>query len=105
MQKSVSFFFSSRRRHTRCALVTGVQTCALPIFPQENLVWSLNDSDAVSLHIEKMISTAKQNLRVKAAASTLERHIPSMRKAARREIGRASCRERVCQYVWISVVA
>src|SRR3546814_8940428 len=26
------FFFSIRRRHTRCALVTGVQTCALPIF-------------------------------------------------------------------------
>src|SRR3546814_8405821 len=25
------FFFSSRRRHARCALVTGVQTCALPI--------------------------------------------------------------------------
>src|SRR3546814_7462986 len=25
------FFFSSRRRHTRCALGTGVQTCALPI--------------------------------------------------------------------------
>src|SRR3546814_954539 len=28
---SFVFFFSSRRRHTRCALVTGVQTCALPI--------------------------------------------------------------------------
>src|SRR3546814_6397990 len=28
----VLFFFSSRRRHTRCALVTGVQTCALPIY-------------------------------------------------------------------------
>src|SRR3546814_10080301 len=28
------FFFSSRRRHTRCALVTGVQTCALPISTQ-----------------------------------------------------------------------
>src|SRR3546814_5894948 len=27
----VCFFFSSKRRHTRCALVTGVQTCALPI--------------------------------------------------------------------------
>src|SRR3546814_7646229 len=26
------FLFSSRRRHTSCALVTGVQTCALPIF-------------------------------------------------------------------------
>src|SRR3546814_3133536 len=32
------FFFSSRRRHTRCALVTGVQTCALPIsFAQRRL--------------------------------------------------------------------
>src|SRR3546814_2771024 len=29
------FFFSSRRRHTRCALVTGVQTCALPILGVE----------------------------------------------------------------------
>src|SRR3546814_5517954 len=29
--KVVLFFFSSRRRHTSCALVTGVQTCALPI--------------------------------------------------------------------------
>src|SRR3546814_953923 len=28
------FFFSSRRRHTICALVTGVQTCALPIYIQ-----------------------------------------------------------------------
>src|SRR3546814_17111752 len=28
----IDFFFSSRRRHTRCALVTGVQTCALPIW-------------------------------------------------------------------------
>src|SRR3546814_9683392 len=31
------FFLSSRRRHTRCALVTGVQTCALPIW-----IWSFN---------------------------------------------------------------
>src|SRR3546814_9960515 len=29
-------FFSSRRRHTRCALVTGVQTCALPILALRN---------------------------------------------------------------------
>src|SRR3546814_4385498 len=32
----VCFFFSSRRRHTRCALVTGVQTCALPIYYLDN---------------------------------------------------------------------
>src|SRR3546814_10140817 len=30
----IYFFFSSRRRHTSCALVTGVQTCALPILGQ-----------------------------------------------------------------------
>src|SRR3546814_16712808 len=29
------FFFSSRIRHTSCALVTGVQTCALPIYPPQ----------------------------------------------------------------------
>src|SRR3546814_6016158 len=34
-------FVSSRRRHTRCALVTGVQTCALPISPGfRNGVWN-----------------------------------------------------------------
>src|SRR3546814_16497204 len=32
----VFFFLSSRRRHTRCALVTGVQTCALPIFAADD---------------------------------------------------------------------
>src|SRR3546814_7266355 len=79
----VVFFFSSRRRHTRCALVTGVQTCALPIW------------------------------RCLARGST-----PDVRWARPRwtgawprwsfggslagvvgQIGRASCRERVCQYV------
>src|SRR3546814_3136354 len=33
--RDLFFFFSSRRRHTRCALVTGVQTCALPISEAE----------------------------------------------------------------------
>src|SRR3546814_12366352 len=32
------FFFSSRRRHTSCALVTGVQTCALPIYLIKSMV-------------------------------------------------------------------
>src|SRR3546814_5876135 len=32
------FFFSSRRRHTICALVTGVQTCALPIYSRDAIV-------------------------------------------------------------------
>src|SRR3546814_9001818 len=37
--RDVCFFFSSRRRHTRCALVTGVQTCALPILEPMYCVW------------------------------------------------------------------
>src|SRR3546814_4275120 len=36
------FFFASRRRHTRCALVTGVQTCALPISADIPSLASLN---------------------------------------------------------------
>src|SRR3546814_4727958 len=40
------FFFSSRRRHTRCALVTGVQTCALPILlVQEADIWESSSFD------------------------------------------------------------
>src|SRR3546814_1822032 len=39
------FFFSSRRRHTRCALVTGVQTCALPIFGTGNIAGSMSDGE------------------------------------------------------------
>ena len=42
----VFFFFSSRRRHTRCADVTGVQTCALPIWCKVTLtsigIWFLH---------------------------------------------------------------
>src|SRR3546814_7084270 len=36
-------FFSSRRRHTRCALVTGVQTCALPISPAADTSSPMDD--------------------------------------------------------------
>src|SRR3546814_2082928 len=42
---SYSFFFSSRRRHTRCALVTGVQTCARPI--SERIMEILHEHDGV----------------------------------------------------------
>src|SRR3546814_10755347 len=63
------FFFSSRRRHTRCALVTGVQTCALPIStpppqkqPWENAIAS-NTSDSSLKHsrIKPTSSTTAQN--------------------------------------------
>src|SRR3546814_5750419 len=45
------FFFASRRRHTRCALVTGVQTCALPIYSgvgrMQHVIISQGQIDAV----------------------------------------------------------
>src|SRR3546814_8069549 len=45
----VSVFFSSRRRHTRCALVTGVQTCALPIYVRQPPVSTLNLAHMIPL--------------------------------------------------------
>src|SRR3546814_4299647 len=49
------FCFSSRRRHTRCALVTGVQTCALPILQLaglEHLANNVAAADELALHVE-----------------------------------------------------
>src|SRR3546814_1258898 len=44
----VRFFFSSGRRHTRCAVVTGVQTCALPIFEKHFEIFPGADPQMVS---------------------------------------------------------
>src|SRR3546814_6625617 len=44
-----SFFCSSRRRHTSCALVTGVQTCALPIWHCDRILITLNPDGSVSV--------------------------------------------------------
>src|SRR3546814_7747852 len=43
------FFFPSRSRHTRCALVTGVQTCALPIYDIRHLIVNPGSSRPVTL--------------------------------------------------------
>src|SRR3546814_12812159 len=45
----VVFFFSSRRRHTRCALVTGVQTCALPFWRWAREVFVAGDQFLVNV--------------------------------------------------------
>src|SRR3546814_20838607 len=48
----VVFFFSSRRRHTRCALVTGVQTCALPIYRwQSDSQWPPKAAQPVRMYL------------------------------------------------------
>src|SRR3546814_7257228 len=70
-------FVASRRRHTRCALVTGVQTGALPIFVGP-VVLAMHDV-VTDLHVLDDLG------------------VPERSDAE--EIGRESRRERVCQYV------
>src|SRR3546814_7925502 len=61
----VFFFFSSRRRHTRCALVTGVQTCALPICAPR-VSWSGGElllSNRIERRIERELAARGWNVR------------------------------------------
>src|SRR3546814_17608355 len=55
------FFFSSRRRHTRCALVTGVQTCALPIFTRD---WVTELVDAGDPYTGRAAELVKGSLKI-----------------------------------------
>src|SRR3546814_2392876 len=80
------FFFSSRRRHTRCALVTGVQTCALPIS------WAGQDMRQIGPPVPTIVGSTSDPLAAKIADSAAD-------SGRDNQIGRASCRERVCQYV------
>src|SRR3546814_3873511 len=83
------FFFSSRRRHTRCALVTGVQTCALPI----SLVGVIAKMEHEGIKVDRE-ALSRLSAEFTAGIAALEEEIHALA-----EIGRASCRERVCQYV------
>src|SRR3546814_7183226 len=62
------FFFSSRRRHTRCALVTGVQTCALPIWRRAPLAASERTSDMKPRHDIYQTITAELAAAIDAGA-------------------------------------
>src|SRR3546814_7962653 len=63
------FLFSSRRRHTRCALVTGVQTCALPIYG--------DDAGPVAKLLEDLIVLVEQGHRLDAG--TVRRSVAMVR--------------------------
>src|SRR3546814_4232649 len=87
------FFFSSRRRHTRCALVTGVQTCALPILRTRRIAMSF-----ALFNILVLVSRTSNGFLGPFLAKRIETRIAGGGGDAL-QIGRASCRERVCQYV------
>src|SRR3546814_1049973 len=89
------FFFSSRRRHTRCALVTGVQTCALPISRQTRPETA--DAADYEIDFDARLACAVEGVDDFAVDQRVQLG-PDLRRRTV-EIGRASCRERVCQYV------
>src|SRR3546814_8343055 len=97
------FFFSSRRRHTMCALVTGVQTCVLPIWQADRVVVQrlgtvdgADGADHLLLAVELGLAAGaldldpRQLLRDVAGGDA---------QRLQRENGRESCRVRVCQSV------
>src|SRR3546814_1936841 len=105
------FFFSSRRRHTRCALVTGVQTCALPIYFE-----SLKELGVDPLvHDLRLVEDNWESPTLGVWGLGWEVWLNGMeitqftyfqqagglecRPVLGEKIGRASCRERGCQYV------
>src|SRR3546814_18082471 len=105
------FFFSSRRRHTSCGLVTGVQTCALPIWGLEvirNWIPDLHLAEkkllasvlAGSRQGGKLLMTMFDEERLSLAAfdiSTAERIYKSNRRSEERRVGKecvSTCRSR-----------
>src|SRR3546814_19448521 len=110
--------FASRRRHTSCALVTGVQTCALPIYTQLSTASKIFSSSSTQFG-------AAPNTQANAVDMALPGTLPVLNRGAVErairlglaigatvanrpvfarknyfypdQIGRASCRERVCQ--------
>src|SRR3546814_9164301 len=95
------FFFSSRRRHTRCALVTGVQTCALPIYAEGSVLVAFGNTKVlVTASVEEKVPPflrGKGRGWVTAEYGTLPRatHTRGSREAAKgKQSGRTSSEER-----------
>src|SRR3546814_8624372 len=91
------FFLSSRRRHTRCALVTGVQTCALPILLAglQYRLWVGNGSLAQVADLTQQIAEQhaeneallERNRVMDAEVSELKKGMETVEERARHELG------------------
>src|SRR3546814_17749224 len=87
------FFVSSRRRHTRCALVTGVQTCALPIYDTGSTSESAQSSlDIVNYDVRESIAAAER-----AAARSSDPAATFSRELSNRILGNDGIRNRYLQ--------
>src|SRR3546814_9078364 len=99
-------FVSSKRRHTRCALVTGVQTCALPIFR----VLGMQHPAGIGIDHDGGIAGRPGGMgRERGGKDKDETDCydggQSPSKLCGYQIGRTSSKERVCPYVINSAVA
>src|SRR3546814_17294817 len=106
------FFFSSRRRHTRCELVTGVQTCALPICARVRLAFapagmaSKQENKRINIRIllppcqirTDLSVVVFDALRVTIRDERVVCKTTSHPRSLCKKIGRATCRESVCRY-------
>src|SRR3546814_13957914 len=93
-------FFSSRRRHTRCALVTGVQTCALPIWPAAT-------KPAIPMRMQLPVMPSLEEISTPPTSGPMaatQRLMPTTKRIPVAQIGKASGRERVGQYELVTVV-
>src|SRR3546814_20322735 len=126
------FCFSSRRRHTSCALVTGVQTCALPIYTAWIGFAKAGDNNSPDILVTPMtggVDGGKMNANATSTGvsagnsvgpaeavridfvvdltgppgnndyAPLANQTHAFDSHYSAKMGRASCRERVCQYV------
>src|SRR3546814_4014190 len=81
--RGICFFLSSRRRHTRCALVTGVQTCALPILTDaEQVLDAANRKAAQQELIKQAKGPTPMRLAQGAARAAIEQSFAMPLKAA-----------------------
>src|SRR3546814_10571132 len=103
----ICFFFSSRRRHTRCALVTGLQTCALPIYAiitgggggvmeaaNKGALQAGGASIGFNIHLPMEQSLNKFTTESYQFEHFFGRKVTMTLDA---KIGSASCKDRVCQ--------
>src|SRR3546814_3589249 len=98
------FFFSSRRRHTRCALVTGVQTCALPIYTSAQDAYVSGDNTAFGRlpaeYLVKQLGGKGNIVALRGIATTLDNERMDARSEERR-VGKecvSTCRSRWSPY-------
>src|SRR3546814_6259395 len=92
-------FFSSRRRQTRCALVTGVQTCALPISFGKPGVYGYKCLPHYGMGMVGVVVVGNAGNLATAQKVSHPGKAKQVFTSLLGTIGRASCRERVCQYV------